>query len=228
MDRQLDQAARPEGRQHRQRLAPEERRGAILDAALTVFADVGYAQATLNDVAERVGVTKGCLYHYFESKEQLLIELIRERISASVQLGTEAAVAEASHQDALRALLERIWQRFQEPGQIEVAILAITELPNVPEGARFLFEEVVARSRHTLRQELKRGTACDISAEEIERAARVIPFMILGVAMGMRLFRSIDPTQFSSDQVGQTVTNLLLSGLTGVCPNGVMPGPHSA
>ena len=57
-------------------MAPEERRGAILEAALSVFSDLGYTQATLNDVADRVGVTKGCLYHYFESKEGVFIAAV--------------------------------------------------------------------------------------------------------------------------------------------------------
>src|SRR5688572_30852495 len=90
----------------RQRLAPEERREAILDAALSAFSDLGYTQATLNDVADRLGVTKGCLYHYFESKEQLLVELIRDRIGSAVSAAQALPVAGRSRDQVLRALLE--------------------------------------------------------------------------------------------------------------------------
>ena len=44
-------------RPQRHRLPPEERREAIMDAALSAFSDLGYTQATLNDVADRLGVT---------------------------------------------------------------------------------------------------------------------------------------------------------------------------
>jgi AcrR family transcriptional regulator len=198
-------------------MAPELRREAILEAALSVFSDLGYTQATLNDVADRVGVTKGCLYHYFESKERLLLDLIQDRVGAII--AHEGPLPEGSREEQLKALLERLWQRFQEPGQIEVAILALTELPKIPEAGRLLHEEVVARSEQTLREALHRGRGCDeLPAEKIQRAAKMIPLMILGAAMGTRLFRSIEPGRFSAEQIGETVTAILLHGLSGACP----------
>jgi AcrR family transcriptional regulator len=220
MDTQLDQTRAPgaDDRRQRQRMAPEERRGAILEAALAVFSDLGYTQATLNDVADRVGVTKGCLYHYFESKERLLLELIQDRIGTVVVANAALSSAEGSRDEVLRIFLERLWKHFQEPGQIEVAILAVTELPKVPEAGRMLYE-VMARSEQALRDVLQRGRRCDeVPAEEIRRAAKMIPLMVMGAAMGTRLFRSLDPGQFSPDQTGQTVTAILQHGLSGACP----------
>jgi AcrR family transcriptional regulator len=221
MDIQADRmGVGAEARPPRQRMAPEERRGAILEAALSVFADLGYTQATLNDVADRVGVTKGCLYHYFESKERLLLDLIQDRIGAAIIADEALASAEGTREERLREFVERLWQRFQQPGQIEVAILALTELPKIPEAGRLLHEEVVARSEQTLREVLHRGRKCDeVPAEEIRRAAKMIPLMILGAAMGTRLFRTIDPGQFSPEQTGQTVTAILLHGLSRACPD---------
>ena len=221
MDIQVDRmGVGAEARPPRQRMAPEERRGAILEAALSVFSDLGYTQATLNDVADRVGVTKGCLYHYFESKERLLLDLIKDRIGAAIIADEALASAEGSREERLREFVERLWQRFQQPGQIEVAILALTELPKIPEAGRLLHEEVVARSEQTLREVLHRGRKCDeVPAEEIRRAAKMIPLMILGAAMGTRLFRTIDPGQFSPEQTGQTVTAILLHGLSRACPD---------
>jgi AcrR family transcriptional regulator len=219
MDTQLDQTQEgSEARPLRHRLPPEERREAILNAALSAFSDLGYTQATLNDVADRLGVTKGCLYHYFDSKENLLLELIRDRIGCPVP--ENCPVGDGTREEVLRGLLQRIWEHFQEPGQSEVAILAMTELPKFPEGGRLVFDEVVARSREKLRQLLERGQQCDdISEEEIDRAARVIPLMIMGVALGSRVFRTIDPVQLSVEQVGNTVTNILMHGLLGTCPD---------
>ena len=223
MDTSLDQAQiGPDARPQRQRLPPEERRDAILNAALSTFAELGYNQATLNDVADRLGVTKGCLYHYFESKEKLLVDLIRDRMGSAVvpDEGDQAVLkAGGTREDVLRRLLERIWERLNQPGQADVAILAMTELPKVPEGGKLVFDEVVCRSRESLHQLLEEGNYCDdITDADIERAARVIPLMIMGVALGTRVFRSIDPVELSVDQVGKTVTDILLHGLLGTCP----------
>jgi len=222
MDTRADRAgtAGAGERPPRQRMAPEERREAILEAALSVFSDLGYTQATLNDVADRVGVTKGCLYHYFESKERLLLDLVQDRVGAAIIANEALSSAEGSREQLLRRLLERLWEHFQQPGQVEVAILALTELPKVPEAGRLLYEEVVARSEQTLRDVLQRGRRCDdVPAEEIQRAAKIIPLMIMGAAMGTRLFRSVDPGQFSAEQTGQTVTAILLHGLSRACPD---------
>lgn len=55
---------------------PDERPQELLDAALTVFAAQGYRSTTLDQVAEAAGVTKGTIYHYFSTKEELLLRAI--------------------------------------------------------------------------------------------------------------------------------------------------------
>src|SRR3982751_3717437 len=55
---------------------PEQRPHELLDAALVVFAERGYRNTRLDDVAEAAGVTKGAIYHYFDTKEDLLRSVI--------------------------------------------------------------------------------------------------------------------------------------------------------
>jgi AcrR family transcriptional regulator len=50
----------------------------ILDAAIDVFAEVGYAAAGWNTIIDRTGMTKGALYHHFDSKESLASAIIEE------------------------------------------------------------------------------------------------------------------------------------------------------
>ncbi len=52
----------------------------ILDAALDVFSEKGYHQATVDEIAERAGLGKGTLYRYFANKETLFNELVRSRL----------------------------------------------------------------------------------------------------------------------------------------------------
>lgn len=55
----------------------DRRRGAILDAAAQVFAERGYFNATMKDIADRLGMRPASLYHYFPSKEAALEEMCR-------------------------------------------------------------------------------------------------------------------------------------------------------
>src|SRR5947209_9855279 len=68
-------------------------RAALLRAAGRVFAEHGCHQATLEAVAAEAGVSKGALYHYFPSKEQLFLTLLEDRLGAGLD-DIEAVVAE--------------------------------------------------------------------------------------------------------------------------------------
>jgi TetR/AcrR family fatty acid metabolism transcriptional regulator len=52
-----------------------DKRRAILDAAIRVFARQGFHSARVSDVAAEAGVAYGLVYHYFDSKDQMLNEL---------------------------------------------------------------------------------------------------------------------------------------------------------
>ena len=63
-------------------MAPQARseatRQKILDAAMDLFSEVGYAAAGLGEIIERAGMTKGALYHHFDSKEALATAIIEQ------------------------------------------------------------------------------------------------------------------------------------------------------
>jgi AcrR family transcriptional regulator len=81
------------------------RRQAILEAALTVFAEHGYEAARLDDVARRAGVAKGTLYLYFNDKEALFESLIRSAIDPVLErLKTVSAVPDLPLSQVLEGL----------------------------------------------------------------------------------------------------------------------------
>jgi AcrR family transcriptional regulator len=58
----------------------EEKKALIMDVALRHFADEGYFKTTITHIARHAGISKGLLYNYFESKEELLITIINRSI----------------------------------------------------------------------------------------------------------------------------------------------------
>jgi AcrR family transcriptional regulator len=56
---------------------PETKREAVLKTAAQLFLEKSYGRTSLNDVADRLNVTKPALYHYFRNKEQILLECYR-------------------------------------------------------------------------------------------------------------------------------------------------------
>jgi TetR/AcrR family transcriptional regulator len=84
-DRQAAAKSTPRVREKRQR-----RRAEILHAALVAFRENGYHSTTLEDIAERLGVRKTALYHYFPDKESILYECHRESLAEIDRIIEEA------------------------------------------------------------------------------------------------------------------------------------------
>ncbi len=77
-------------------------------AAAKVFAQRGYDQTTMQDLAGSMGLATGALYHYFGSKEQLLIMICDQLTEPLLERARELMGGDASPEDQLRALV-RLW-----------------------------------------------------------------------------------------------------------------------
>lgn len=86
----------------RRRVGRAEREQQILDAAVDVFSSRGYAGASMDTVAERVGVTKPVLYTHFGSKEGLLLACISRARAELLDATTTAAATARTPEEMLR------------------------------------------------------------------------------------------------------------------------------
>ena len=137
---------------------PEARPEEILDAALEVFGEQGFARARLEDVAQRAGVSKGTLYLYFDSKETLFREMVRAKAVAALREG--AAFVEAfqgSHRDLLTEFLRRMYRVLQEQNLSRISRLVQAELASFPELAHFYSQEVILPARRLVESIITRG-----------------------------------------------------------------------
>jgi AcrR family transcriptional regulator len=82
----------------------EVRKQELLDAALDLFADKGYDSTSINDVIEKVGVTKGAFYYYFKSKEQVLDEIVDKFNEYDAQIFREVMSESSSAAEKLRKM----------------------------------------------------------------------------------------------------------------------------
>ena len=84
----------------------ETRPAELLDAALEVFAEKGFAAARMEDIAARAGAAKGTLYLYFPSKEAVFEALVRSLIVPNLD---RAEAIAADHAGPVAPLLRRSW-----------------------------------------------------------------------------------------------------------------------
>src|SRR3954454_16456842 len=95
------------------RLAPDERRAQVLDAARRVFAHDGFAEASTAAVAREAGVTRGLVHHYFGSRRALFLaglEELAERLPPAIRTDLDGLSLEetvAANSNALLDAVER-------------------------------------------------------------------------------------------------------------------------
>jgi len=96
-------------RQRRKEARPQE----LLEAALALFVEKGFAATRTEEVARQAGVSKGTLYLYYPSKEELFKAVVRHNLSSLIAEGAElAAQFEGSSSDLLSQLMQTWWQRI--------------------------------------------------------------------------------------------------------------------
>ncbi len=138
----------------------ESRPAELLDAALDLFVERGYAATRLDDIASRAGVSKGTLYLYFANKEELFKALVREnivRLLDRFRAEIDDSVAPAS--ELVGTFLRVWWREFGGTRLSGLAKLVMSEAGNFPEVARFFHDEVIRPNHELFGSILERGIA---------------------------------------------------------------------
>jgi AcrR family transcriptional regulator len=136
----------------------EARPGELLDAALDLFVEKGFAATRAEEVAARAGVSKGTLFLYFPSKEELFKAVVRENISGRFQeWNDEFQAFEGSTADMVRHCMKVWWERLGATRASGITKLIISEARNFPELAAFYQQEVIKPGQDLIRRILQRG-----------------------------------------------------------------------
>ena len=108
-----------------------DKRRLILDAAITVFARQGFHHCRVSDVADEAGVAYGLVYHYFDSKEEILNELFLERWQVMLDAIAEIDSRDLPARDKLYGVAGFIIDSYRhEPDLMKVIIVEVTRAAN--------------------------------------------------------------------------------------------------
>ncbi|GAB4287679.1 MAG: TetR/AcrR family transcriptional regulator [Deferrisomatales bacterium] len=124
----------------------EDRREQIFAAGAQLFAEKGYERTSLQEVADRLGVTKPALYYYYRSKEDLLFEIMSFCIDHVTRDITDILARELAPPERLAELVRR-YVRFFTSHPHELTILS-TAVDSLSPGPR---EVIVDKQRHYLK-----------------------------------------------------------------------------
>jgi AcrR family transcriptional regulator len=141
-------------RQRRKETRPQE----LLDAALQLFVEKGFAAARAEEVARAAGVSKGTLYLYYPSKEELFKAVVRQNLSSLIAEGMELLRQhQGSSSDLLDCLMSTWWQRVGSTPAAGIHKIILSEVRNFPELAAFYRAEVVEPAEILFGTAVQRG-----------------------------------------------------------------------
>ena len=159
----------------------EDRPQEITEAAFAALAEKGYAATKVEDVARRAGVSKGLLYLYFKTKEELFKAVVRSVVIPRVDsLQRELAESELSAEEFIRGPVAEFMKRIPGSPVSVVIRLLISEAPKHPDLVEFYWENVASRGLAALKGLLDRG----VSNGEFRRTAvNDLPQLLLAPVM---------------------------------------------
>jgi TetR/AcrR family transcriptional regulator len=188
----------------------EARPGELLDAALDLFVEKGFAATRAEEVAARAGVSKGTLFLYFPSKEELFKAVVRENISGRFQeWNQEFQTFEGTTADMVRYCMKVWWEKVGATRASGITKLMFSEARNFPDIAAFYQQEVIKPGQDLIRRILQRGVdkgefeIRDVDYATFSITAPMIYLMMMKHSLGacMPQDHALDPERYLDSQI---------------------------
>jgi len=190
----------------------EIQREQILAEAALLFAQRGYASTSMKEVAERCGVSKPALYHYFRDKNELLAFICEEHLARLKAVVLEVEALSLDPEPAIRLMIRRFVEEYadaQNDHRVlteDVKFLSPEHRTRVLEGERF-----IVRALATVVAQMR---------PDLETAGLVKPLTMLLFGMINWMFTWLRPgRQVTHEAMGPIVADLFFGGLGAVTGN---------
>jgi TetR/AcrR family transcriptional regulator, fatty acid metabolism regulator protein len=194
-------------------IGPEEKRRRILQAAVRVFARKGFHTSRVGDIAEEAGVAHGLLYHYFDSKDELLETIFHDTwtdLLAAMQDVEESGVPAREQLRGVAAILLRSWRR--DPDLVRVLVREVARSPQLQEQLAEVGEAFAAIQRM-----IERGQADGDFRADLD--ARLASFVFYGALEEILTGWVLGQLPDDDEQVAlaeSTIVDVICGGFAGV------------
>lgn len=187
----------------------------IVQAAYEVFSEKGFAAARLDDIARRAGVSKGALYLYFETKQDIFEAVVKDAVAPNIgAIETFALAFPGTFEELIRMMVPRVASVVNQSGMGKVIKMVIGESGNFPEIARIWHDDVIAKAigllTRLIEQAQKRGEVR--SGDPRLHALSIAGPMLAGVIF-RETFVPVGAKPFDIDALMQQHLDNVLPGL---------------
>jgi AcrR family transcriptional regulator len=174
----------------------EARPDEVLDAALELFMEKGFAATRVDDIAKRAGLSKGAVYLYFPSKEAVLEALVRRAIIPIADTALEALRDyEGDPRIIITMVIKMLGHRFSDPRIVAIPKVVFREVLGFPHLAEMYRVEVLDRVLPVIIALLRRG-------------------------IDQGYLRQVDPELTVRSIIGPMLLHLVMAEIFGITPEG--------
>jgi AcrR family transcriptional regulator len=188
----------------------EERRQQIMGAALACFARKGYHKTTMDDIVAESGLSKGTLYWYFESKDELFFSLINSFFLEMQQDIGAIFEQNSSATDKLRALGHEFASLFQEVAEFLNVFFEFYMQSTLNEQLNQMFQGMLSQYRGMIagiiQEGFKAGEFKEVDADQLAIA-------VMAAYDGLWFYKMLMPDEVDLDRTSRAFIETLLAGL---------------
>jgi AcrR family transcriptional regulator len=215
MSKQTDSKVTENMREPKFKRRADARPDEVLDAALALFTDNGFAKTTVDQIASKAGISKGAVYNYFPSKKAILEGLVHRAVGPVID---QASAVIGGSQGDPRPLIRQIMGMFlsvmSRPNAFSVPILVIREAVNAPEIAQIYRTQVLEKVIPPFVAMIERGVAGKhIRAVDPELTVRSVMGPLMLHIILAKVFDMQPASGFDFDRLIDNHLTILFAGL---------------
>ena len=193
----------------------EDRREQIIDAAMNVFAQKGFTKATNKDIAHEAGITPGLIYHYFESKESLLMAVVEQRSPLKFITNIPAEFFSLPPEQFFRVTIVQILGFIESEQFVRFLRVVLSEmlyennalLAPIPP---FIFARVDEFISSYLEQKAATG---DVRNVDGHRLAQVLISCMGGFVLRRQVIRDPAVSEYTHEQIADIIVDICFRGV---------------
>lgn len=189
----------------------EETRQALIESAIEIIEQKGYAKTTLDDIAKNIGMTRGAFYWHFKNKKEILLEIESEYEKRYLMDYGEFPILDSAYETLKSLIFHQIKQLFDEKYIafafiIRYRVEALSELSDLVDRQKRLDEFCTLR----IAEQVRRGIELGEFRQDIDphHAALSLFTLIVG-AENVRMLHTDDNDLYSQENFEEAATCLL-------------------
>ena len=190
----------------------EVRRRELADVALRLWAERGFDGSSVAAIADEAGIAKGTFYLYFESKEALLLEVMRRSSLVPKVLELIENLQTKSLDEAVRAFVRGAWRHLVD--HRELVLVVMRELPTHLEQAQAFVERLMVPGSRALGAHLETLIAPERAKQlSTPLCVRALIGMVVITFVTEELMGAARFVPLTEDQITETIAELFLRGV---------------